>query len=153
MSLRSLSLCLDFSSILPFDPILPLCPFLFSFFVFFYFSFLIYVLHLPVSLWAFEFSSSDIWVPNCFPKKNTWNNSWDCLLLKECQISFSYDSSHIYTCDRSTSRIGLLSVSLRSKWRIWSTLVPVLFAIFSRDVYEDIDGRITKSASDSKQER
>lgn len=28
--------------------------------------------------------------------------------------------------------------------------VPVLFAVFSRDVYEDIDGRIAKSASESK---
>lgn len=30
------------------------------------------------------------------------------------------------------------------------TLVPVLFAVFSRDVREDIDGRMAKSASESK---
>lgn len=53
-------------------------------------------------------------------------------------------------CDRNTPRVGLLSVSLSSKWRVLSTLAPVLSAVFSRDVCEDIDGRIAKSASESK---
>lgn len=35
-------------------------------------------------------------------------------------------------------------------WRILSILGPALLNIFNRHVYEDMDGRITKYADDSK---
>lgn len=38
----------------------------------------------------------------------------------------------------------------RFLWRVLSVLVPALFGIFNRYVYEDIDGRITKSAGESQ---